>query len=275
METVATAVAEGKLPGRVWIYSNTHCNLSCNYCMTESSPRAKRRAMSQERMVTIGREAKELGFTALGVTGGEPFLLPWLIPTLLELSDLLPVVVLTNGTLFNKKLLAATAVLADRDLKVQISLDRPDPVRNDISRSTGNFHAVTSAVRELTASGVTVRIASTMARDRAEELPRLKQLVQDLGVLPEDHIIRPMVQRGRAHERGVGTPVGEGDLSGELTITAEGAFWSAFGPSVRGGRTDTDLLLCRTTQPLNLAASTLLSLHGSMPRGHDAQLGIR
>lgn len=35
---IADAVRDGTLPGRVWLYSNYHCNLACSYCLTESSP---------------------------------------------------------------------------------------------------------------------------------------------------------------------------------------------------------------------------------------------
>ena len=38
MSAIAEAVAAGVLPGRVWMYSNYHCNLACAYCLTESAP---------------------------------------------------------------------------------------------------------------------------------------------------------------------------------------------------------------------------------------------
>ena len=34
MNAIAEAVAEGRLPGRVWLYANYHCNLVCTYCLT-------------------------------------------------------------------------------------------------------------------------------------------------------------------------------------------------------------------------------------------------
>lgn len=35
---IGIAVAEGTLPGRVWMYANYHCNIECTYCLTESGP---------------------------------------------------------------------------------------------------------------------------------------------------------------------------------------------------------------------------------------------
>jgi hypothetical protein len=40
---IAEAVRDGRLPGRVWLYSNYHCNLVCTYCLTDSSPKSPRR----------------------------------------------------------------------------------------------------------------------------------------------------------------------------------------------------------------------------------------
>ena len=64
-------------------------------------------------------------------------------------------------------------------------------------------------------------------------------------------------------------------LPAELTVTADGAFWSPFGPTVRGGRLDTDLLITRTTTPLITPAAALLRLVQGRPPGEDTKLAIR
>ena len=91
----------------------------------------------------------------------------------------------------------------------------------------------------------------------------------------DDHIVRPIVRRGRADERGLGVQAIARDIPSELCITADGAFWGSFGPTVRNGRLDTDLLLTRTILPLAVPANALLSAIGGMPQGADAALGIR
>jgi hypothetical protein len=68
---------------------------------------------------------------------------------------------------------------------------------------------------------------------------------------------------------------GPADLPAELTITTDGAFWSPFGPTVHGGRLDTDLLITRTTIPLRVPAAALLRLVQGRPPGTDAQLNIQ
>ncbi|WP_300011267.1 radical SAM protein [Pseudonocardia sp.] len=272
---IGLAVAAGTLPGRVWMYANYHCNIECTYCLTESGPKVARRELGRTAMLEVARQAAELGFTGLGVTGGEIFLVPDMPELLAEMSQYLPIVALTNATLFQRRLLSRVEVLAGKPVSLQISLDRPDPDVNDEMRAPDNFAKVVAAIPALVQRGVTVRIATTVESIEDAELDRLCALHRDLGVSDDDHVIRPIIARGRAIEEGLGVAAAQSDLPAELTITADGAFWSPFGPTVRGGRLDTDLLITRTTLPLSVPADTLLRLVDRQPRGADSALSIR
>ncbi len=273
---IASAVAEGRLPGRVWFYSTYACNLACTYCLTESAPGVPRRALAGEMMVELAAQAAELGFTDLGVTGGEPFLSPGLPAVLARMAVLLPTVVLTNGTLFNDARLAALRPLAGLPLRIQVSLDSHEPTPNDAARGPGNFAKVVEAIPRLVDAGLRVRVATTIdGTPDPETMAKLCVLHRSLGVPDDDHVVRPVVRRGRARVRGEGMDVGAADLPAELTITADGAFWSPFGPTVAEGVLDTDLLLTRTTDPLGVPAGALLRLVEARPPGADARTGIR
>lgn len=273
---IADAVRDGVLPERVWVYSNYHCNLTCSYCLTESSPRSERRALTQAQMVDIAQQAATLGFRSLGVTGGEPFLLPWLADAVVQMSEHLPVVVLTNGTQFVGDRIAKAAPLARPNIAVQISLDSHLSDVNDEARGPENFAKVVDAVPRLVALGVRVRIATTVDGPLDDPgLQPLRELVAWMGVAEDDHLIRPVVRRGRANLLGLGVQAVARDIPSELTITADGAFWGSFGPTVRNGRLDTDLLLTRTILPLEVPANALLAAVQGLPPGTDANLGIR
>lgn len=272
---IADGVTQGRLPGRVWMYANYHCNIECAYCLTESGPKVTRRALSPETMLDVGKQAKELGFTALGVTGGETFLQPRMPEVLVGLSDLLPTVALTNATLFSRRLLDKVTVLAGRDVALQISLDRPDADANDEMRAPENFRKVVGAIPALVERGITVRIATTVESIEDVELDRLCALHRELGVPDSEHIIRPIIRRGRAESGGLGVHAVQSDLPAELTVTADGAFWGPFGPTVHDGRVDTDLLITRTTTPLATPARALLDLVDNRPPGTDSTLNIR
>lgn len=274
MTAIAAAVEAGVLPGRVWVYSNYHCNLACSYCLTESGPGVPRRELSSEQILDTARQAADLGFTAFGLTGGEPFLMPHMAKTLAQLGGILPTVGLTNGTLFTGRRLAAAEVLAGTDVALQISLDSADPDVNDEARGPDNFAKVVDAIPALVERGINVRIATT-GDIGAEEMSRLCELHRGLGVPDTDHVVRPVIARGRAVTAGTGVAAGTDNLPPELTVTADGAYWSPFGPTVLQGRPDTDLLLTRTTDPLSVPARTLLGLVEGRPPGTDSTLNIR
>jgi MoaA/NifB/PqqE/SkfB family radical SAM enzyme len=276
----AEAIEAGRVSGRVWLYTNYHCNLACSYCLTESAPKVDPRLLDPDRIRRVVAEAVELGFTGVGITGGEPFLVPWLPELLAEAARSLPVLVLSNATLFTPRLVERLRPLAGLPLRVQISLDRPEPIPNDAMRGPGNFAKVVDAIPRLLDAGLRVRIASTLelaeiGERKSEEQERLCALHRSLGVPDEDHVIRPIVRRGRAVSSGLGVPATRDDLEPELTITADGAFWSPFAPTVTGGRLDTDLLLSRSTVTLRGPLSTMLRLAQGRPPGGDSTLGIR
>ncbi|HYX85805.1 MAG TPA: radical SAM protein [Gaiellales bacterium] len=270
------AVGEGRMGDRLWLYATYHCNLACRYCLTESSPRIRdRRTLAADAMVTAVADAAELGFTRVGVTGGETFMLPWMPDVLAEIAAVLPAVVLTNGTLFTDRLLDRLEPLAERDVAVQISLDSDSPSRNDEFRGPENFAKVLDAIPRLLARGIRVRIATTVEYQTEDELQRLCALHRSLGIPDDDHIVRSVVRRGRAAVEGMGVELGPSDVLPELTLTADGAFLHPFAPTVRHGRTDVDLLVSRQIAPLARAAERFIRVVSGMPAGADVERNIR
>jgi MoaA/NifB/PqqE/SkfB family radical SAM enzyme len=275
MSTATEGLSKGRIGGRLWLYSNFHCSRSCRYCLTESSPGADPRLLGSERMLELAREAAELGFTGIGVTGGEPFLLEDMPELLARLAEVLPVLVLTNATLFNDALLARLRPLADLPVTLQVSLDSADARINDRRRGRGNFDAVVAAISRLKEIGLKVRLATTGGEADPEARARLCALHRRLGIGEEDHVVRPVLRRGRAADLDSGVECTVEALAPELTITAEGAFWSPFGPTIRQGKLDTDLLVSRSVAPLSKPVALMLGLLEGLPAGTDVTLNIQ
>ena len=84
----------------LWIFTGTRCNLHCDGCYTESSPRnASFRFITLEQTELFLREAHDLGIPKICYTGGEPFYNPH-FPAILDLTIELgfQCLVLTNLT---------------------------------------------------------------------------------------------------------------------------------------------------------------------------------
>lgn len=275
-DVLESAVVDGRCGDRLWLYATYHCNLACVYCLTESRPGiADRRTLSRETMVRAGTEARELGFTCLGVTGGEIFMLPDAAETVAELGEILPTVVLTNGTLFTERVLRGLEPLAGSDVALQISLDSPEPARNDALRGPENFARVATAVPALLERGIRVRLATTVDDQTEDELGRLCELHRTWGISDDDHLVRSVVRRGRAALEDMGVEPGPTDILPELTITADGAFLHPFAPTVRHGVTDLDLLVSRQINPLEAALRRFLRVVADQPVGTDVARNIR
>lgn len=251
--------------GRLWFYTNYHCNLACRYCLTESRPDAPRRVLATDTIVAAAEEAVALGFEAFGVTGGEPFLRPDMPSLLAHLGSMLPTVVLTNGTLFTDRLLDELRPLASLPVALQISLDSAEPGVNDAQRAQGNFAKVVAAIPRCLALGLRVRIGTTIDGTDPVALERLCELHRALGISDDDHVVRPIVRRGRAQQSGMGVNVALEDLPAELTLTAEGAFWSPAAPTVTDDRLDIDYLLTRTIRPLAIPAGAMARYANAKP----------
>jgi len=271
----AEAVAAGTIGGRLWFYANYHCNLTCTYCLTESSPNAERRVLDAETIRNVADAAVAQGVTSFGVTGGEPFLRPDMIDVVLMLAERLPVLVLSNATLFGGRVFEDVKRLAGSRVAIQISLDSAVPDDNDEMRGPENFAKVVDAIPKLIALGITVRIATTGDHGTPAEKADLCALHRSFGITDDDHVVRPIVHRGRAASNDLGVYATAADLPAELTVTRDGAFWSPFGPTVQGGRLDLDLLLSRTVYPLEIPINAMLEVAGRKPGGGDATLAIR
>ena len=268
---VTDAIASGRLGPRLWLYANYHCNLACGYCLTESAPDAPRRELDADLMHTLAGEAAELGFTSIGITGGEPFLRPELPALAAGLSEVLPVLVLTNGTLFDGDRIERLAPIIGADVALQISLDAARADQNDPMRGSGNFAKVVDAIPRLRERGVGVRIATTDYGQGADAIEDVTDLVRSLGIPSEDHVIRPTAARGRAVDAGMGETAGIDELPAEATVTVDGLFWSPFAPTIRGGRLDTDLLVSRQIRPLEAGLRAFLGLISSAPPAEAAR----
>ena len=275
-DAIETAIADDRMGDRLWLYATYHCNLACIYCLTESHPRiADRRRLPDDAMVRAAEEARELGFSCVGITGGETFMLPSFPETLATIAAILPTVALTNATLFTDGVLERLEPLASADAALQVSLDSDVPERNDGLRGPGNFAKVVDAVPKLVERGIHVRIATTVEDQDSGELERVCRLHRSWGIPDDDHIVRSVVRRGRAAVEGMGVVPGEHDILPELTLTADGAFMHPFAPTVRHGVTDLDLLVSRQIAPLEVPAAAFLRIVADQPIGADVVHNIR
>ena len=245
---VVSLFGTAAFPARLWIYTNFHCNLACDYCVVASSPRARRRTLSLERVCALVDEAVAEGFTEVYLTGGEPFVHPEVVPMLEYASDRLDTVVLTNAMLFTGRRGEELRRLAGRErLVLQSSLDGARPETHDRWRGAGSWSAAMRGIAHARELEIVVRVAMTETPDNADEVEDLRALLAGAGVSGSDFAVRPLVARGFAEGVEAGIAVSDGVMAPELTVTADGAHWHPVGADLE---TSPDLLVAAGEVPL-------------------------
>jgi TusA-related sulfurtransferase/uncharacterized Fe-S cluster-containing radical SAM superfamily protein len=238
-EAPVNADADRPVGSRLWLYTNFHCNLRCDYCCVRSSPKAPRRALGLDRVRRIAGEAAELGVSEIFVTGGEPFLLADIGEIVTACAAAAPTTVLTNGMLFSGRRLETLRSLPRDRVTLQISLDSPTPERHDRHRGKGTWASAWKGVERARAEGFRVRLAATVSTD--DEADEFRRFLDAEHVAEENRIIRRIAMRGSATD---GVALARADLIPEITITAEGVYWHPVGAE------DADLLITPEIFPL-------------------------
>jgi hypothetical protein len=214
----------------LWVQlTGTLCNLQCVHCINASGPRdpwlAPLAAAEARRYID---EAGALGVKEIYFTGGEPFMHPEILPLLAFALERAPTTVLTNGTLIDEATadaLAALAAGARYSLEVRVSLDDPDPARNDAIRGVGAHRRALTSIRRLDARGLLPILTATeldapaqgpaLAATASDTRPgttrytRLRALLLDAGVRKPRVKLLPMFPVGRMEGRGGGVVTSE------------------------------------------------------------------
>jgi MoaA/NifB/PqqE/SkfB family radical SAM enzyme len=237
------------LAWKLWIYTNYDCNLSCSYCVAESTPRAPRNAIGLENVRRIVDEAVDLGFGELFFTGGEPIILDEIYNMLAYASARLKTTVLTNAMLFNGRRLTRLLEIKNPNLHIQVSLDGGRAEHHDAYRGPGTWEKTVAGIRTLQENGFSVRLSSTETPANSAHLDELHAFRRSLGISDENHFVRPLARRGFST---AGMDVGPGNLLPEVTVTRNGIYWH---PLASPG--SDDMLVTSNIFPLSAAVTCI------------------
>ena len=212
---------------RLWLYTNFDCNLACDYCCSQSSPRAPARRLPADVARRACEEFAGLGGREILLTGGEPFLAPDLGEVVDAAARWVPVTILTNAMVLDRGSRRRTLESLDPTLvTMQISLDSGTPALHDRHRGEGSFDRARAGIELLRSLGFRVRVAATVDQADAGEEASLHRLLDADGIPGEDRLVRRVARTGFA-DRGVELTLES--LWPEPALTADGAWWHPVG----------------------------------------------
>jgi uncharacterized Fe-S cluster-containing radical SAM superfamily protein len=159
----------------LWINTGTLCNLTCENCYIESSPRNDRLAYIDVDEVAayldeIARDS--LATREIGLTGGEPFMNPGIVDIMaLCLERGFRVLVLTNAMRPMMKCADALLPLQERhgdNLTIRVSLDHFSVSRHEELRGAHSWQPTMDGISWLCGNGFRVHVAGRTCWDQPE-----------------------------------------------------------------------------------------------------------
>lgn len=180
----ADVTAKGELRGQVpfaelktlWFNTGTLCNIACQGCYIESSPRNNRLAyISLNEVRAFLDEAEQISGPQLeiGFTGGEPFMNPDLLGMLEDsLRRGFRVLVLTNAML---PMQHRKAELLDLDyhfpgqLSIRVSIDHYQQAGHEKIRGVRTWHPAMEGLRWLSRESFDLTVAGRLIWDESEK----------------------------------------------------------------------------------------------------------
>jgi hypothetical protein len=175
----------------LWFNTGTLCNLTCQHCYIESSPRNDRLVYlttTEVREYLDEIEANDFGTMLIGFTGGEPFMNPELADMLEDvLSRGMRALVLTNAMKPMAKCQPALLRLRDRyghRLTIRVSIDHFGRRVHEIERGKRSWQPTIAGLLWLTRNRFSVHVASRRLSGEPEETIRsgFTKLFAELGV---------------------------------------------------------------------------------------------
>ncbi|MDQ3617092.1 MAG: radical SAM protein [Actinomycetota bacterium] len=219
--TVFSLGSRAPVGQRLWVYSNFDCNLACDYCCAESSPRADARRFSTVLARDVFAEFRAMGGREVFLTGGEPFMHP-------DLGDLLAAAegtertLLTNAMIFGRGRRRELLESLDRSVTLQVSLDSAAADLHDRQRGAGSWERAVAGIGLTRSLGFRVRVAATLYDEDPAGVEALHRRLDEEGIDREDRLVRPVADEGFADG---GVHVSIDNLEPEPTLTADGAWW--------------------------------------------------
>ncbi|MEM8935127.1 MAG: radical SAM protein [Pseudomonadota bacterium] len=162
----------------LWINTGTLCNITCENCYIESSPKNDRLAfITADEARPFFEDAAQLGARQIGFTGGEPFMNPHMLSLISgALEQGLDALVLTNAMRPMMRPAIQDGLLAlnkrfGHKLSFRISIDHPTAELHDQERGAGAYDKTLSGLEWLARNGFALSAAGrTRWGDAADDL---------------------------------------------------------------------------------------------------------
>jgi MoaA/NifB/PqqE/SkfB family radical SAM enzyme len=177
----------------VQVHPTRHCNLTCLHCYSSSGP-DQHESIPVDLLCQAMSDAASAGYSAMGVSGGEPLVYPGLRALLGHAQSLGMITTVTsNGMLLDHRRLSNLAGVTSL---LAISLDGRPESHNRMRNHPRAFETMASRLEGVRQSGIPFGFIFTLTQYNLDELEWVAQFaVEQRAALLQVH---PLEQAGRA-----------------------------------------------------------------------------
>ncbi len=207
----------------VFLELTKKCNLRCKHCYVPDCDNiisvGTENQINFSNILNLVHQVDELGVMEIQLTGGEPFVLPYILDVIRKIqSRLIPCSIFTNGTLIGEK---DFDYLSNNNygLMFYISLDGYEETHDTFRRVKGSFRKTVRTIKRLIEMGCDVRINTSVGGHNIKEMPQFIKFVnREFSTL---HRLVTVEAIGRAKEDMTINPEEFSDLLRESQNTLE------------------------------------------------------
>jgi organic radical activating enzyme len=193
----------------IWFNTGTQCNLSCKNCYIESTPKNDRLSfITETEVLAYLKEIKENNYpvSMIGLTGGEPFLNPYIIPIIKTVLDEgFEILILTNALNLIKRHHTELEDLKNQygnKLSLRVSLDHHTESIHEKERGANTFKKTMDEFKYLYDQGFNLSLASRSLSDESmqDSIAGHNALLRSYGIeldLAEKLVVFPEMKSGR------------------------------------------------------------------------------
>lgn len=163
------------------------CNLRCKHCFYSGTPEIYNSDCDyniDEWINIVNFLVDEFNILNLIITGGEPFLKKDFLKLIKHVKQKsIPLVIQTNGTLLDEKVVdeLATLLYCKTD-SIQISLEASNADAHELIRGKGTFDKTIKAIKLLRVKNIPVQLNLTLTSISAPTIKDIFKLCVDLGI---------------------------------------------------------------------------------------------
>lgn len=166
-------------PLKLFVSISNECNLTCDHCMSDSSPQGSQ-SLSPEDLMQISSEAAEMGIFQITIGGGEPLIYDGIWNVISKMrDDHIGVSLTTNGYLLRD---GDIGRLKNHNVKTNVSIDGSPETHDRIRNKKGAYDRTVANIRKMISGGVYPTLRFTMMNSNLQDTGHLIELSKELGL---------------------------------------------------------------------------------------------